>query len=101
MIKDSAKKFLELCGITDMARYREPKTGAELLQNGRNYIELFEKVEARGESERVRDLMSLILAEALQPAARLAYGNGGSAAISQLLETKWTGSDEEYWRGLL
>jgi hypothetical protein len=71
------------------------------LQNGRYYVELFEKVDAHGDSERVRDLISLILAEALQPAARLAYGNGGSAAISQLLDTKWKDSDEEYWQGLL
>jgi hypothetical protein len=101
MIKDSGKKFLELCGITGMPPYREPRTGAELLQNGRYYVELFEKVEARGDSERVRDLISLILAEALQPAARLAYGNGGSAAISQLLETKWNNGGEEYWQGML
>ena len=100
MIKDSGKKLLELCGISDMTPYREPRTGAELLQNGRHYVELFEKVEARGDSERVRDLISLILAEALQPAARSAYGNGGSAAISRLLETKWKDSDE-VWRGLL
>jgi hypothetical protein len=100
-MNDSMKKLLELCAITDVPRYREPGTGAELLHNGRYYVELVEKVEARGESERINDLISLILAEALQPAARLAYGNGGSAAINQLLEAKWNNGGEEYWRGLL
>jgi hypothetical protein len=101
MMNNNVQRFIELCDITDVPRYREPRTGAELLQNGQYYLEMVEKVEARGDTERVWNLISLILAEALQPAARLAYGNGGSAAINQLLETKWKKGGEEYFRDLL
>jgi hypothetical protein len=100
MINNNIKRLLDLCEITDVPRYREPRTGAELLHNGRYYLEVVEKVEARGDSERVRDLISLILAEALQPAARLACGNDGSSAINQLLEANWNNGGEQYWKDL-
>lgn len=97
---NNGNKLLELCGITKSQKYREPRTGEELLQTGRNYLEQYEKAAALDEAQlqRIRSLYSLILAQALQPRARSIYQSGDSASISQLLESEWQKRGEQDWQ---
>ena len=96
---DHQKKLLELCGITTLKKYTEPVTIGEMMQSGQDYLEVYDKITAQGELqlERVRNELSRLLAETLQPPAREKYGVAGSAAIKELLTEAWIASGKDGW----
>lgn len=96
---DYRKRFLELCMIDRLVEYKEPASASELISMGKHYLDLWRKIESAGTQQgtRVWDLISMMLAQYLQPIAQQKHGNGSEAAIKSLLEESWQDKDHAKW----